>query len=106
MNYSCLDGRRELLVQKALAGFMLTINIDSLAVIFWNTLLRRTLSFLSRLRRHGLAMPPMSEKGHKDVQPMYLLNFREKVEATRGEVTCRRSQSSLDSWEETQISVL
>lgn len=51
-------------------------------------------------------MSPMSEKGHKDVQSMYLLNFREKVEATRGEVTCLRSQSLLDSWEETKVSVL
>lgn len=68
--------------------------------------MRRTLSFSSRLRRHGLAMSPMSEKGHKDVQSMYLLNFREKVEATRGEVTCLRSQSLLDSWEETKVSVL
>lgn len=106
MNHSCLDGRRELLVQKGPTGFMLTINNDSLAVIFWNMLLRRTLSFLSRHRRRGLAMSPMSEKGHKDVQPKYLLNFREKVEPTRGEVTCLRSQSSLDSWEETQVSVL
>ena len=51
-------------------------------------------------------MSPMSEKGHKDVQSMYLLNFREKVEGTRGEVTCLRSQSFLDSWEVTQVSVL
>ena len=61
------DERRDLLVQRGPAGFMLTINIDSLVVISWNTLLRRTLSFLSRLRRreylHGLAMSPMSEKG-------------------------------------------